>query len=87
MTTLVSEKNNSFIFEKDNLTIINDDGLNILNSLKDNSVDLILTDPPYIISKDSGMNKFEKEVQKIDEIGVNVKTEAEWLEYKEKKGY
>ena len=33
------------------------------------------------------MNKFEKKVQKIDEIGVNVKTEAEWLEYKEKKGY
>ena len=87
MTTLVSEKNNSFIFEKDNLTIINDDGLNILDSLKDGSVDLILTDPPYVISKDSGMNTFEKKVQKIDESGVNVKTEAEWLEYKEKKGY
>ena len=69
------------------MTILNDDGLNILNSLKDNSVDLILTDPPYVISKDSGMNKFEKEVQKIDESGVNAKTEAEWLEYKEKKGY
>ena len=49
MTTLASEKNNSFVFEKNNLTIINDDGLDILNSLKDNSVDLILTDPIYNI--------------------------------------
>jgi site-specific DNA-methyltransferase (adenine-specific) len=78
MTTLASEKNNSFIFEKNDLVIINDDGLNILNSLKNGSVDLILTDPPYVISKDSGMNTFEKKVQKIDESGVNVKTEAEW---------
>ena len=33
--------------------IINDDCLNFLPQLKSNSIDLILTDPPYIISKDS----------------------------------
>jgi site-specific DNA-methyltransferase (adenine-specific) len=35
-------------------TIYNDDCLNILKLIDDNSIDLILTDPPYIISRDSG---------------------------------
>ena len=35
----------------------NIDGLAMLKQLDDNSVDLVLTDPPYIISKESGMNK------------------------------
>ena len=33
------------------------DGLKFLEEIPDNSVDLILTDPPYITSRDSGMNK------------------------------
>ncbi len=61
------------------------DGIDFLKSLKDNSVDLILTDPPYIISKESGMNKFAKEIEKIEESGQNKKTEKEWEEYKKKK--
>lgn len=65
----------------------NCDGLDFLNSLNDNSVDLILTDPPYIISKDSGMNKFVDEVAKLDASGKNKKTEEEWKEFKKKKGY
>ena len=46
-------------------SIINIDGIEFLQQLDDNSIDLILTDPPYLISRESGMNNFEKEVQKI----------------------
>ena len=43
------------------------DGIEFLSSLDDNSIDLIITDPPYLISKESGMEKFQKEVKKLDE--------------------
>jgi site-specific DNA-methyltransferase (adenine-specific) len=36
----------------------NRDGLVFLKDINDNSIDLILTDPPYIISKATGMNVF-----------------------------
>ena len=36
--------------------IKNIDGLEYLSTIPDGSVDLILTDPPYIISKETGMN-------------------------------
>jgi len=68
-------------------TVENKDGIDFLNSLDDNSIDLILTDPPYIISKESGMNKFVDEVAKLDASGKNKKTEEEWTTFKEKKGY
>jgi len=68
-------------------TVENKDGIEFLNSLEDNSIDLILTDPPYIISKESGMNKFVDEVAKLDASGKNKKTEEEWVVFKEKKGY
>jgi len=68
-------------------TVENKDGIEFLNSLDDNSVDLILTDPPYIISKESGMNKFVDEVAKIEASGKNKKTEEEWIAFKEKKEY
>ena len=72
---------------ENNITIANQDGLEFLNSLKNNSVDLILTDPPYIISKESGMNKFEKEVKQIEDSGKMKKTEEEWLEFKKTKTF
>ena len=72
---------------ENNITITNQDGLEFLNSLKNNSVDLILTDPPYIISKESGMNKFEKEVKQIEDSGEMKKTEEEWLEFKKTKTF
>ena len=49
------------------MNIQHKDGIEFLKSLDDNSIDLIITDPPYLISKETGMNKFEKEVQKIDQ--------------------
>ena len=78
---------NTIISTQNTYMIYNQEGIEYLNTLKDNSVDLILTDPPYIISKESGMNKFVKEVAALDASGKNKKTEEEWLKFKEKKGY
>jgi len=70
-----------------NIDIQNKDGISFLKELPNNSVDLILTDPPYLISKDSGMNKFVKEVAQLKESGKNKKTEEEWEQFKQEKGY
>ena len=51
----------------------------IKDKIENKSIDLILTDPPYIISRDSGMDQFHKFVQNKEEF---VKTEKDWLEYK-----
>ncbi len=62
----------------------NKDGMLFLQEdVEDNSVDLILTDPPYIISRDSGMNTHYNNVKKNEESGGGeVKTEEEWNAYK-----
>ena len=70
-----------------NINVENKEGIKFLTELPNNSVDLILTDPPYLISKDSGMNKFVKEVEKLEESGKNKKTEEEWTQFKQEKGY
>ena len=70
-------------FIKDNIQIYNKDGLELLKTIDNNSIDLILTDPPYIISKDSGMNTHYNLVKENEKNGVKfVKTEEEWNEYK-----
>ncbi len=67
------------------IDIQNSDGIEYLKTIDKNSVDLILTDPPYIISKDSGMNTHYNKVKENAENNVEfVKTEDEWEEYKEK---
>jgi len=67
------------------IEIENTDGLKYLEKIKNKSIDLILTDPPYIISKESGMNKHYNKVQKNKKNNIKfVKTEEEWDEYKEK---
>jgi hypothetical protein len=61
----------------------NEEGFLYLSTIENNSVDLILTDPPYIISKDSGMNEHYKNVKSNEENNVAfVKTESNWNEYK-----
>jgi site-specific DNA-methyltransferase (adenine-specific) len=61
----------------------NIEGLTYLNSIKNNSIDLILTDPPYIISRDSGMNTHYNKVKDNEKNNIDlVKTEEEWEEYK-----
>ena len=69
------------------INVENKEGIKFLTELPNNSVDLILTDPPYLISKDSGMNKFVKEVAQLEESGKNKKTEEEWTQLKQEKGY
>jgi site-specific DNA-methyltransferase (adenine-specific) len=65
------------------IEIINEDGLKFLETIKDGSVDLILTDPPYIISKDTGMDKHYNKVKDNEKNNIEfVKTDEEWLEYK-----
>jgi site-specific DNA-methyltransferase (adenine-specific) len=61
----------------------NMEGLQYLQTVQDNSIDLILTDPPYIISKDSGMNDHYNNVKFNEENQIEfVKTEEEWEQYK-----
>ena len=69
------------------MNIQNIDGIHLLGLMNNNIIDLIITDPPYIISKNSGMNKFEKKVKMLEEKNENAKTEEEWEELKKKKGY
>ena len=49
----------------------------ITNELTDNSVDLILCDPPYITSRDTGMNNLYDSIQD----GTCTKSEQEWSDY------
>jgi site-specific DNA-methyltransferase (adenine-specific) len=65
----------------------NIDGLKYMAEQKDKSIHLVLTDPPYIISKDSGMNRFVKKVENIEKSGKNEKTESEWETFKAGKDY
>jgi site-specific DNA-methyltransferase (adenine-specific) len=66
--------------------IENIDGMKYLLNIENNSIDLILTDPPYIISRESGMNTHYNAVKKNDEDGgAHVKTAEEWEEYKKSK--
>ena len=59
------------------------DGLSYLLTVDNNSIDLILTDPPYIISKDSGMNEHFNNIKFNEENHIEyAKTEKEWEEYK-----
>ena len=66
-----------------NITLKHQEGLQFLSAISDNSVDLILTDPPYITSRDSGMDKWVEHIEKQDASGsVNVRKEQDWLDYK-----
>ena len=39
-----------------NVKLYNDDCMNVLKEIDDNSVDLILTDPPYNIARDNNFH-------------------------------
>ena len=55
-------------------------GLEYIKNIDNNSINLILTDPPYIISKDTGMNTFYNLVN--NNLNNNIKTQDDWLQYK-----
>ena len=58
------------------------DGLEYLQGIAPESIGLVLTDPPYIISKESGMNTHYNKVKSGD--NSITKTQEQWEEYKEK---
>mgnify|MGYP003117852083 CR=1 FL=1 len=65
------------------IKLFHKEGVQFLSDIPDDSVDLILTDPPYITSRDSGMDKWVAHTSRQDEEGAeDVKTEEEWLAYK-----
>lgn len=68
------------IYDFTNVDIQNTDGFEYLKSIENDSTDLILTDPPYIISKDTGMNTFHNKVETGD-TSIR-KSEQEWEAYK-----
>lgn len=50
-----------------NINVENIDGLKLLENIDNNSINLILTDPPYIISKNTGMNEHYNKVKNNEE--------------------
>ena len=65
------------------MDISNTDGTAYLKTIVDGSIDLVLTDPPYIISKETGMDIHYKTVKANEENNITcVKTEEEWEAYK-----
>ena len=67
------------------IEIANTTGQEYLKTISPNSVDLVLTDPPYIISRESGMNTHYNNVAENKKTGVEfVKTEEDWIAYQTK---
>lgn len=67
------------------IEIENIDGLTYLDTIENNTIDLILTDPPYIISKETGMDKHYNNIKLKEEKNIKyMKTEEEWNKYKKK---
>jgi site-specific DNA-methyltransferase (adenine-specific) len=68
-------------------SIQNIEGLEFLSNIKSSSVDLVLTDPPYIISKDSGMNSHYNRCESNEKNRIeSVKTQEEWEIYSSTNG-
>ena len=65
------------------MEIQNTGGHEFLKSIENNSVDLILTDPPYIISHETGMDNLYNKVKQNND---NIKTIEEWEKYKQENG-
>jgi site-specific DNA-methyltransferase (adenine-specific) len=65
------------------IDVKNMEGLEYMKCIKENSIDLILTDPPYIISKDSGMNSHYNTVKYNEDNRIEIiKTDDDWEKYK-----
>ena len=64
------------------IKIFNKEGLEFLSEIRDESIDLILTDPPYITSRTTGMDKWVDHVAKQDAGSADIKTEEDWNRYK-----
>lgn len=77
---LISNNQNNITMD-----IQNKDGLEYLSTIDNNSIDLVLTDPPYITSTETGMGNLYKQIKENKEKGIEyVKTEEEWESVKDK---
>ena len=80
---LISNQNIKNTDNATNIDIQREDGLQYLKRIEDNSAHLVLTDPPYIISRESGMDTHYNKVKKNEENNIlYVKTQEEWNNYK-----
>ena len=52
--------------------------LELLRSIEKNSVDLVLTDPPYLISKDSGMQRLKDSGESHEKYGRKYATASDY---------
>jgi len=59
------------------------EGISFLETIPEKSVELVLTDPPYMTSKKTGMNTLAISIACAN--GENIKTQEDWDLYKEKK--
>lgn len=87
-TIIDNSESNSIIDNKNEavIDIKNEEGLKYLVDVENNSVNLVLIDPPYIISKDTGMNKHYNNVKDNEANGIqSVKSKKEWNQYIKKK--
>ena len=57
------------------------EGLSYLETIGNGTIDLVLTDPPYITSRKSGMDTQAKIVKNFTETQTNLKSEQEWEAY------
>jgi site-specific DNA-methyltransferase (adenine-specific) len=81
-TNAIESSQSSNMRDPTRIDIKNCDGLEYLETIKNDTIDLILTDPPYIISRDSGMNSHYETVKQNESEGVEfVKTQEQWDEY------
>lgn len=63
----------------------NQEGIKYLTTIDNNSIDLVLTDPPYITSKETGMGNLHKQIQENKAAGKEfVCSEEEWNKVKDK---
>jgi site-specific DNA-methyltransferase (adenine-specific) len=56
----------------------NTDGLHYLGDIVKETIDLVLTDPPYITSRTSGMDEHAKLVKELEATNTNAKEETHW---------
>lgn len=67
------------------MELLNQEGLQYIKTIDNNSIDLILTDPPYITSSKTGMDNLYKQIKECQSKGIEfVKTEKDWEDTKYK---
>lgn len=81
--TMASNKITIKLKKPNGINVENTDGLTYLSSVDNESIDLVLTDPPYIISHNTGMNALHNQFSKIAKDHLDpVKTIEDWTQYK-----